>query len=81
LWRLVLVAKYGLDWGVGAQGSSLALMGGPYGNIFAWVGRSLAATSSFVPGEGSRIRFWEDPWCGDRALKDAFPCFDSHCQQ
>jgi hypothetical protein len=32
---------------------------------------------SFVPGEGSRIRFWEDPWCGDRALKDAFPVLHS----
>jgi hypothetical protein len=27
----------------------------------------------FDPGEGSRIRFLEDIWCGDRALKDDFP--------
>jgi hypothetical protein len=29
----------------------------------------------FDPGEGSRIRFWEDIWCGDRTLKEAFPNF------
>jgi hypothetical protein len=27
----------------------------------------------FDPGEGSKIRFWDDVWCGDRPLKVAFP--------
>jgi hypothetical protein len=27
----------------------------------------------FDPGEGSRIRFWDDVWYGDRPLKEAFP--------
>jgi hypothetical protein len=27
----------------------------------------------FDPGVGSRIRFWDDVWCGDRPLKVAFP--------
>jgi hypothetical protein len=34
--------------GVGAQGSSLALMGWVYGNTFAWVGRFLAAISGLM---------------------------------
>jgi hypothetical protein len=40
--------------GVGVQGSSLAFMGWVYGNIFAWVGRSLAAISGLflVRGRG-----------------------------
>lgn len=27
----------------------------------------------FVVGDGSRIRFWHDPWCGGRALCAVFP--------
>jgi hypothetical protein len=27
----------------------------------------------FDPGEDSKIRFWADVRCGDRALKEAFP--------
>jgi hypothetical protein len=27
----------------------------------------------FDLGKGSKIRFWYDVWCGDRALKEAFP--------
>jgi hypothetical protein len=27
----------------------------------------------FDMDEGSKIRFWDDVWCGDRALKEAFP--------
>jgi hypothetical protein len=26
-----------------------------------------------VVGDGTRIRFWHDPWCGDTVLKVAFP--------
>ncbi|KAG6730538.1 hypothetical protein I3842_01G085400 [Carya illinoinensis] len=28
---------------------------------------------NFVVGEGSRISFWFDDWCGDRALNRVFP--------
>ena len=27
----------------------------------------------FDPEVGSRIRFWEDVWCGENSLKDTFP--------
>lgn len=29
----------------------------------------------FVVGDGSKIRFWHDTRCGDKALKVAFPAF------
>ena len=27
----------------------------------------------FVVGNGRRVRFWLDKWCGDESLKDTFP--------
>jgi hypothetical protein len=29
----------------------------------------------FGVGDGSRIRFWHDIWCGEQPLKEAFPDF------
>ena len=27
----------------------------------------------FMVGNGMRVRFWLDKWCGDESLKDTFP--------
>ena len=29
--------------------------------------------TKFEVGDGSKVRFWNDHWCGDMAFKDAFP--------
>ncbi len=28
---------------------------------------------AFVVGDGKRVKFWHDRWCGDMSLKGAFP--------
>jgi hypothetical protein len=30
-------------------------------------------SSSFSVGDGRKVKFWHDCWCGDIALKEAFP--------
>jgi hypothetical protein len=76
-WRSVLVAKYGVDWGGWRSG----VISGPHGvGLWKYICMGWQVFWShcrFDPGEGSRIRFWEDIWCGDRALKDAFPVLHS----
>lgn len=34
---------------------------------------SFSRFTKFVVGDGSKISFWHDLWCGDTALKVAFP--------
>lgn len=28
---------------------------------------------AFEVGDGRRVKFWEDSWCGERTLKTEFP--------
>ena len=73
LWRWVIVAKYGLE---GGGWSSLKLRGSHGCGL--WKGIMLGRDLFFqhielVPGQGDRILFWHDSWCGMTPLKTLFP--------
>ena len=48
-------------------------MGVAYGEVFAWVGRTLAKIFALRWGVGDRVRLWTDHWCGDSPLQLTFP--------
>jgi hypothetical protein len=71
-WRIIVDAKYGSNWGgwhfvdtVGPHG------GGLWRYINGW--RVFSSHTKFDPGDGFKIKFWDDVWCGEASLKEAFP--------
>jgi hypothetical protein len=73
LWRLVVDAKYGSLWGGWCSKSGT----GSYGvSVWKFIRKgwdTFHSHCSFLVGDGQRVKFWQDWWCGDRALNAAFP--------
>jgi hypothetical protein len=72
LWRWVVASKYGSQWGGWCSNQGRA----PHGVSLwkqiraGWNGFSPFIT--FKVGDGSRIKFWHDSWCGTQSLRDSF---------
>uniref|UniRef100_A0A2N9FD38 SMP-LTD domain-containing protein n=1 Tax=Fagus sylvatica TaxID=28930 RepID=A0A2N9FD38_FAGSY len=73
LWRRVIVAKYGLDMGGWFSLKPRGTHGcGLWKGIM--LGRDLFSQHiELIPGQGNRILFWHDSWCGMTPLKSLFP--------
>jgi hypothetical protein len=73
LWRRVIDQKYGSVGG----GRHTSLVGGPYGvSLWKTISKGLELFSTFLEfkvGDGSRIRFWRDVWCGVEPFMVLFP--------
>uniref|UniRef100_A0A2N9IA56 Sec23/Sec24 trunk domain-containing protein n=1 Tax=Fagus sylvatica TaxID=28930 RepID=A0A2N9IA56_FAGSY len=70
---MVVDAKYGSLWG----GWCSTIGRGPYG-VSLWKAirnewDKFSLHCSFVVGDGRKVMFWQDLWCGDMPLKEAFP--------
>jgi hypothetical protein len=77
LWRKVIDAKYGSMWG----GWCSDIVRGSYG-VTLWKNirkdwPSFSKALSFEVGDGAKVHFWHDRWCGALCLKEAFPEFFS----
>ena len=69
----MIEAKYGVERG-GCCSRDIA---GSHGvGLWRFISRDWHRFSShtkLIPGDGSRISFWEEVWCGNSPLKEAFP--------
>jgi hypothetical protein len=73
LWRRVIAEKFGLVGG----GWSTQRVHGSYGmSLWKYISKGWDQLHKFLElkvGDGSRIPFWSDVWCGGSPLKDLFP--------
>ena len=73
LWRQVVEAKYGGMWG----GWCSDVSRGAYGvSLWKYIRRGwdqFFPFLSFKVGNGEKVRFWHDIWCGDRSLRMVYP--------
>ena len=73
LWRQVIKVKYGFDWGDWCSSSFSGLYG-----VSLWknIRRGWHSLSRFIMyeiGDGSKVQFWLDRWCGTSSLADLYP--------
>ena len=71
-WRSVLVAKYGSGWGGWHLGDISGSHGVGLWKFICMGWPNFRRHVKFVSGEGTKICFWDDVWCGDSALKEEF---------
>ena len=72
-WKLIISTKFGIERG----GWSTRGVREGYG-VGLWKeiskeGLLLLNNVSFSVGDGKRVRFWKDIWCGNISLCEAFP--------
>ena len=73
IWKEVIIIKYLLEDGGWFTKTIRGNSGlGPWKEISKEI-VLMKKNSMFTLGDGSRVRFWEDPWCGDQPLCDIFP--------
>ena len=73
LWRKVIRSKFGEDYGGWSSGD---INGGFGVGLWKEIRKEwpqLIQNSYFTLGNGRRIRFWKDVWCGEEALSLMFP--------
>jgi hypothetical protein len=71
-WRTVIEAKYGSVWGGWRSSDTLGSHGVGLWKYISREWRMFFCHTRLDSGDGSKIRFWEDVWCGEVTLKDAF---------
>jgi hypothetical protein len=72
-WRIAVDSKFGSLWGGWCSLEPAGAFGvGLWKNIRKGQEEFLGL-SRFDVGDGARVKFWHDMWCGDTVLKEAFP--------
>ena len=76
----MIESKYGSLWG----GWCSRPVNGPYGvGLWKYISQVWSSFSShilFDIGDGSRVKFWHDQWCGESSLAVRYPALFRFCR-
>ena len=73
LWRQVVVAKYGTWEGGWCSNMPTGTHGVGLWKFIRFGWDKFSRMLRFEVGDGTRVRFWDDVWCTDGSLKEAYP--------
>jgi hypothetical protein len=73
LWRRVIDSKSGSMWGGWCSHIVTQAYGVSLWKFIRAGWNTFSNYISYMVGDGSRIKFWHVPWCGDQPLKLSFP--------
>ena len=80
LWRQVIELKYGCLWG----GWCTRFVNGPYGvGLWKSISQGWPSFSRHILydiGDGSKVKFWQDCWCGETPLVVSYPDLFRFCR-
>ena len=80
LWRQVIVVKSGCGWGSWCTRPINGTYGvGLWKNI-SWGWPSFSRHILYDIGDGSRVKFWQDCWCGETSLAASYPGLFRFCR-
>ena len=72
-WKLIISMKYGIERGGWSTRRAREGHGVGLWKEISKEGMLLLNNVSFSVGDGKRVRFWKDIWCGNTPLCQAFP--------
>ena len=73
MWKKVITLKYQSEEGGWFTKEPRGSFGVGLWKDIRNAARNLKQEFYFVIGDGSRVKFWEDSWCGERPLRVMFP--------
>ncbi|RVW87876.1 putative ribonuclease H protein [Vitis vinifera] len=73
LWKQVIVRKFGEEEGCWCSGASRESHGVGLWKAIRNGWMEFSKRVAFKVGDGSKVRFWKDRWCGEDSLEEPFP--------
>ncbi|RVW16810.1 putative ribonuclease H protein [Vitis vinifera] len=73
LWKQIILSKYDLQEGGWCSKNARNRYGVGVWKAIRKGWENFRSHSRFIIGDGTRVKFWKDLWCGNQSLEEAFP--------